>query len=325
VGWLGGPAAPFPALGPSGGPAVPPTPLARAPRGWLSRRRHPPGGARLSATPPPKPRPSFSLSSLSPSRTFSSPCSSFPSPSPPHRRSEPPPRRRPRPSRLAPSLLFPSPLPSFPPCATVAPVPAPAHRSQPPPPPLPGLGSAGHGAAMVCPRGPCFGRIAAQLQHSPPARPLLLLHAARPRLGRPRAPSSARRARAASPAAQLPAPPRSTPPCAAAAAARRGASAPAHGARRARLACPGAALSSASAQPVRSAPACARPVRGASARPCARACSRGAHGASARLVMLSTRSSTPGRARLPPPPYTPCVVIALFVSISRIRFRNWLR
>jgi hypothetical protein len=67
VGWLGGPAAPFPALGPSGGPAVPPTPLARAPRGWLSRRRHPPGGARLSATPPPNRLP-LSLSPLYPPR-----------------------------------------------------------------------------------------------------------------------------------------------------------------------------------------------------------------------------------------------------------------
>jgi hypothetical protein len=77
------------------------------------------------------------------------------------------------------------------------------------------------------------------------------------------------------------------------------------------------------ARSVCSAPACARPVCDASVRPCTRACSRGA---STRLIVLSTRSSTPRRARLPPPPpYTPCVVIALFVSINGTRFRNLLR
>jgi|UPI0002211227 hypothetical protein len=91
---------------------------------------------------------------------------------------------------------------------------------------------------MACPRGPCFGRGAAQ--PALPRRPRPALAFCPPGPTSPaaaRSPASARRARAASPAAQLPAPPRSAPPCAAAAAARRGASAPTHGARRARPTC----------------------------------------------------------------------------------------
>jgi hypothetical protein len=141
----------------------------------------------------------------------------------------------------------------------------------------------GHGA-RARPRHPPRPDLARRYAQPGPGSAAL---APRPRRGRGCA-ASLRRAHAASPAAQLPAPPRSAPPCAVAATTRRGASAPAHGARRARPACARpprvprrdlelgpaclwhAALSSASARPARSASACARPVRDASARPCTR-------------------------------------------------------
>jgi hypothetical protein len=65
-----------------------------------------------------------------------------------------------------------------------------------------------------------------------------------------------------------------------------------------------------------SAPTCARLVRDASARPCA-PCLRGARGALARLAVPPAHSSTPRRARLPPPPpCILCVLITLFISLN---------
>jgi hypothetical protein len=141
--------------------------------------------------------------------------------------------------------------------------------------------------------------------------------------------TSARHARAASPTAQLPTPPRSAPPCAAAAAARRGASAPAHGARHARPACARpphvprrdlelgpaclwrAALSSASARPRRGLAACARRTA-RHVRSSTPVCARLVRGVSARArvvrAVLWHDSSCSRHARLPldvpiyPPP-----------------------
>jgi hypothetical protein len=123
-----------------------------------------------------------------------------------------------RPGSLPPRGV-PDPLPSarwWRPAWRVVPAPAPVQLlpgSPPARPFLPGVRPPQHLPARRARRArpprraPLRGHDArARPRHFPSARPRPPLRVARPRLGRPRAPSSAWRARAASPAAQLPAP-----------------------------------------------------------------------------------------------------------------------
>jgi hypothetical protein len=191
-------------------------------------------------------------------------------------------------------------------------------------------------------------------------------HGARPALARsaPPQPSSAcplsppRRARGATPSlARPPSPRRLAPPARLAPPSRRGR--PRRGpapAPRSALAYPGvlalarrglelgparaqclgprcgpAACSRRAARRVHSsAPACARLVHGASARPCTRVCSRGACGALARLTVPSARSSTPRCAHLPlatrlppsPPMYFMCVDHVIYINEMETQLGN---
>jgi hypothetical protein len=162
----------------------------------------------------------------------------------------------------------------------------------------------------------------------PPRRAPLRSHGARarPRLDRPRAPSSARRARAASPVAQLPAPfgpsLRSgrhgaawrVSPCPWRPACARPTRVPRRGLELGPACLWHAALSSASTRPACSALACARPVHEALARPCARMLAWCARCFGVTRRALGALVYPPRRARLPP--CIPCVVITLFNSVN---------